>query len=196
MRRFVKVLSFFNDIVYSKVTDSRGFSKSAGPLTVSGNIGVDSTQTTVEFGAAYELWSSGFSKSPGHTALYILAGGRYWYQNATLSGNVDPGGFTIYRSGTVDWIDPFIGGRVRYDVAQGQALLVRADFGGFNVVSDFSWQTLATYNMQLCTSSLYTLDAYLGYRALAVDYSQGSGSSKYEYDVLQQGPVLGFTARF
>jgi hypothetical protein len=42
----------------------------------------------------------------------------------------------------------------------------------------------------------YVLDGYLGYRALYVDYSQGSGSTKYEYDVLQQGPVVGATLRF
>ena len=36
----------------------------------------------------------------------------------------------------------------------------------------------------------------VGYRALSVDYEEGSGSSKYEYDVLQHGPILGVTARF
>ncbi len=40
------------------------------------------------------------------------------------------------------------------------------------------------------------LDGYLGYRALSVDYETGEGSRRYEYDVLQQGPVIGITGRF
>ena len=46
---------------------------------------------------------------------------------------------------------------------------------------------LAAYNFQLCVTYRYVLDAYLGYRALSVDYSQGSGNTKYEYNILQQG---------
>lgn len=66
--------------------------------------------------------------------------------------------------------------------------MVRGDVGGFRAGSDFSWQVLAAYNFQLCVTNRYVLDAYFGYRALSVDYSQGSGDTKYEYNVLQQGP--------
>ena len=48
----------------------------------------------------------------------------------------------------------------------------------------------------MCTMDGYVIDGYLCYRALSVDYSQGSGTSRYEYDVLMQGPVMGFTMRF
>ena len=36
----------------------------------------------------------------------------------------------------------------------------------------------------------------LGYRALHVDYSQGSGITLYEYDMTIHGPISGSTARF
>jgi hypothetical protein len=35
-----------------------------------------------------------------------------------------------------------------------------------------------------------------GYRALYVDYPQGSGNTLYEYDMLTHGPIMGITARF
>jgi hypothetical protein len=40
------------------------------------------------------------------------------------------------------------------------------------------------------------IDGYVGWRALQVDYAQGVGVERYEFDVLQQGPVMGFAGRF
>ena len=42
----------------------------------------------------------------------------------------------------------------------------------------------------------YLIDGYLRYRALSVDYSQGSGNTQYKFDVLMQGPVMGATLHF
>ena len=42
----------------------------------------------------------------------------------------------------------------------------------------------------------YLIDGYLGYRALSVDYSQGSGNTEYKQDWLIQGPVIGTTVHF
>jgi hypothetical protein len=36
----------------------------------------------------------------------------------------------------------------------------------------------------------------VGYKALSVDYAQGSGVSRYEYDVTMHGPIFGIPARF
>jgi hypothetical protein len=36
----------------------------------------------------------------------------------------------------------------------------------------------------------------VGYKALSVDYSQGSGLSRYEFDMVMHGPIFGLTARF
>jgi hypothetical protein len=36
----------------------------------------------------------------------------------------------------------------------------------------------------------------LGYKALYVDYTQGEGRHRYEFDMLQHGPVLGVSMRF
>lgn len=109
---------------------------------------------------------------------------------------IDPLVRATERSGSVDWVDPFVGMRLRNQLGPNEELMIRADFGGFGAGSDFSWQVLATYNWQMCVLGGHVLDGYVGYRALSVDYSQGSGTSRYEYDDLQQGPVIGSTLHF
>ena len=42
------------------------------------------------------------------------------------------------RSGSVDWVDPFVGARLRQLLAPGQNLTLRGDVGGFDVGSDFT----------------------------------------------------------
>lgn len=209
-------LSLFNDIVYSKLEGAGNFVKPIrrGPIsaTVDGNVQADYEQATVEAGAAYEVWSSGSRGSPGSAALDALAGVRYWHQDAsvsadlaatlTISGPLGLAGLTVSgdrvfaKSGSVDWVDPIVGARLRYQVAPSQELMLRGDIGGFGAGSDLSWQLIGTYGWQMCTVGGLVLDGYVGYRALSVDYEQGSGVKEYRYDVLQHGPVFGLTTRF
>jgi hypothetical protein len=207
-------LTLFNDIVYAKLAGSKNFATvrqgAAGTLSLGGDIEADYTQAIVELGGAYELWAQGTAHEAGYTAFDVLAGGRYWHQDVSISGDlnatlaIDPGlsGLTISgsraiaRSGAVNWVDPFIGARLRHELTSGQELMLRGDLGGFGVGSDFTWQVLATVNSKICAFQGLNLDAYLGYRALSVDYAQGSGMKRYEYDVVQHGPVLGVTAHF
>lgn len=190
-------IGLFNDVVYASLSGSTGFSgRRGGPLRA--DVSADYTQVTVEFGGAYEVWTGANPVVPGSSALDLLAGGRYWHQDSTITGSLvlDPFVRETERSGAVDWVDPFVGARLRNKLANGDEMVLRADFGGFGVGSDFSWQVLATYNWQMCLLNGYVLDGYVGYRALSVDYSQGSGDTLYKYDVLQQGPVIGSTLHF
>ena len=58
------------------------------------------------------------------------------------------------------------------------------------------WEAIATYNWLLCVTHGIPVDGYVGFRALSVDYSQGSGTSKFEFDNVIYGPVIGATMRF
>lgn len=204
-------LSLFNDIVYAKLEGSAQFAKSVQRRFVSASLGgrieADYEQAVVEVGAGYEVWSSG-SAASSFAALDVIGGGRYWHQEVSISadlaatlavagpgGVVDlelSGGRVLARSRSIDWIDPFIGARFRYQLAPGQTVNLRADVGGFGVGSDFSWQTIATFNWRLIQRPTHSFDAYLGYRALSVDYTKGS----YRFDATQHGPVLGGTLQF
>ncbi len=189
-------IGLFNDIVYANIAGSKGFAKELpGPLpTLAGGVSVDYEQAIVEFGGAYEIWSGANPVVSGASSLDLLAGGRYWHQDVTVSASLGP--LNADRSGSVDWVDPFIGVRLRQKIGASDSLVLRADVGGFGAGSDSSWQVLATYNWEMRTLCGYLVDGYLGYRALSVDYSQGSGNTEYKYDVLMQGPVIGTTLHF
>ena len=168
--------------------------------TVGTALDVDIQIAIVEVGAAFEVARS------GPVALDVLGGARYWYQEADLSfalaGTIDigdlelAGGRAIARGGSVDWLDPLVGARVRYAVAPGHDLFLRGDVGGFGVGSKFSWQAIGGYSFDFGVYNGITFSGVIGYRALFADYAQGEGRTRYEYDMLIHGPVLGVSMRF
>ena len=74
--------------------------------------------------------------------------------------------------------------------------MLRGDVGGFDVGSQFSWNVLGAYSFQIGVYHGATYTGLLGYRALSVDFEKGSGASRYHYDMLQHGPLLGLTVSF
>jgi hypothetical protein len=206
-------LSLFNDVVWADFSGSGGFERKFNgrfaAATFGGNIDVDYQLAIVEAGGAYTLWSQGRQGSPGSTAFDVLAGARWWHQEVDVSADLTatltlsgPSGLTISgsraiaKSGGIDWVDPFVGARVQHQLAPGQAIEVRGDVGGFGAGSQFSWQAIATYNRPLCMVHGIPIDGYLGFRALSADFSQGSGRSRFEWDNVIYGPVIGATMRF
>lgn len=203
-------IAFYGDVVYAKLgLGADGVrSRSVHPLitgALSGSLGLNFEQTILEGGGAYEIakWSSGGGSS---TAIDVIAGARYWRQEADLQLSLDLSldvgdlvvsrGIAIARSGSVDWVDPVVGAVIRHQLAPGQDLLLRGDIGGFGAGSQFSWNVLAAYSFEICVQGGVTYSGVLGYRLLDVDYEQGSGRTQYEYDVLQHGPLTGLTIAF
>ncbi|WP_040638595.1 hypothetical protein [Microvirga lotononidis] len=164
------------------------------------SLGLDIEMAIAEVGIAYEVARF------GALAFDILGGARYWHQEADLSldvtaavsiGDLEVAGARAFaRSGSVDWVDPMVGARLRYTVAPGHELWLRGDIGGFGVGSDFSWQAIGTYGFELGTYQGITFSGVIGYRVLYVDYVQGESRQRYGFDMLQHGPVLGVSARF
>jgi hypothetical protein len=160
-----------------------------------------------ELAAAYEIARWGATSAPGSgTAIDVFAGGRGWWQKAdasfTASATVNFFDLTRNADGTlsasdnVGWVDPLVGLRLRHQFAPGVNFVVSGDVGGFGVGSKFSWQALAALNYDFCVRNNVTWSGMLGYKALFVDYSKGSGATHYEYDTTMHGPIIGVTARF
>jgi hypothetical protein len=198
-------LSLYSDLIWSKIGVEGGNVRTRSPAPgVTARLGtsikLDIEMAIAEIGAAYEVARS------GPLAFDILGGARYWYQEVDLSfdiagaidiGDLQIGGARAFaRSGSVDWLDPVIGARVRYTLAPGHELFLRGDIGGFGVGSDFSWQAIGGYGFELGTYQGITFSGVAGYRALSVDYTQGEGRQRYEFDMIQHGPVLGLSMRF
>jgi hypothetical protein len=206
-------LSLFNDIVYADVSGEGGFtgtvSRRRATATFGGHVEANYQLAIVEAGGAYAIWSRGSQGSPGSTAFDLLAGARYWHQDVDISADLTgtvalngplgiaiTGNRAIAKSGSVDWVDPFVGARVRQQLAPGQEIVLRGDVGGFGAGSQFSWEAIATYNWLLGVTHGIPVDGYVGFRALSADFSQGSGTSKFEFDNVIYGPVIGATMRF
>ncbi len=207
-------VSFYNDLIYANLGGVSSGVKSLDRIdvTINGSAKLDSTMAIAELGGTYELarWATGESlKDPNvpasFTAIDVLAGARYWYQSAALnlavSGAVPPdltptAGGAIARSGTVDWVDPLAGLRLRHEFEPGRELILIADIGGFGAGSQFSWNAMAAYRIEFASNNGYTYSGIIGYRALQADYVQGEGRTRYEWDVVQHGPIIGLSVGF
>jgi hypothetical protein len=89
---------------------------------------------------------------------------------------------------SVSWVDPLVGLRLRHQFAPAWNLAISRDGErtGFAIPPDY----------EFCRSKNVTWSGMLGYKALSVDYSQGSGLSLYKFDMTMHGSIFGLTARF
>ena len=203
--------SIFSDLVYLKIGLNGSMTRSRGVdalnATVGASAGLKYEMFIGELAAAYEVARWGATGVPGSgTAIDVFGGVRAWWQRAdaslALTGTVNIGDLALNADGTlsasqsVSWADPLVGLRLRHQFAPGLNFVASGDVGGFGVGSQFSWQALAAINYDFCVRNNVTWSGMLGYKALFVDYSKGSGLTRYEYDMTMHGPILGITARF
>jgi len=204
-------ISLFADLVYLKVGLGASMTRSRGidelNATVGASAGLKFEMFIAELAAAYEIARWGSAGAPGSgTAIDVFAGARVWWQKADaslfvsgtlnifdLTRNADG---TLSASSSVSWVDPLVGLRLRHQLAPGWNFVASGDIGGFGVGSKFSWQALAALNYDFCVRKTVTWSGMVGYKALFVDYSKGSGLNHYEYDMTMHGPIIGVTARF
>jgi hypothetical protein len=180
----------FVDATYIDLsTSAQGVLPRRGPA--SGDIGLQ--EWLVEFGGLYRFARLPLGKDEKTTlTLEGLVGGRYWNLLATLDMSNPKTGRFVDTSGRKEWVDPFLGARMRLDLNDKFSLSLRGDVGGFDVGSQFTYNAigLVGYNISRVVS------LWLGYRVLGVDYQSGSGFSKFKFDMTMYGPITGISFRF
>jgi opacity protein-like surface antigen len=163
-------------------------------------------KSILEAGGAYELarWSNG---GAAYTAIDALAGLRYWNISANvgldITGSVNvpalglsqAGQLAIDSSGDLNWVDPLVGVRIRQQLTSGDEFQLKGDIGGFGVGSKISWQAFGGYAHNFEFGGL-NWSSMIGYRALEVDYSQGSGLRQSGINTVLQGPIAAIGLRF
>jgi hypothetical protein len=152
------------------------------------NIDVDFKQTIAELGGGYEFLEWQAAETASQTVkLDVMGGGRYNHLETDVK--IVSGG-TLQKGASVDWVDPFVGGRVRAQLSDDVFLTVRGDVGGFGIgsASELTWQAEAVIRVLL--SDRTSLVA--GYRVLDIDIDR----SKIQYDVQMHGPMLGLLFKF
>jgi hypothetical protein len=163
-----------------------------GPTALGLETQVSSQLLFVEFGAGYRLgtWPLSPDVYPA-LSFDFLAGGRYVSLEAGLKIGGGPfGGIDVDRD--VNWIDPFVGGRLLLTLSERVSLAVRGDAGGFGVGSELTWNLIGNVQYHLSR----TVSLGMGYRAFSIDYEKGSGNDRFRYDVLMHGPALGAAFHF
>lgn len=151
------------------------------PLPMGISSTVDLNLTLSEFSGYYRL------QRDAHK-LDFIAGVRYINMENTVSIT---GGPTLINADK-DWLDPLIGARWVWEFSDGWSLITRGDLGGFGVGSDFTWQALGLVEWQPWKH----VSILAGYRALYIDYQDGSGREYFNFDATIHGPVLGLNFKW
>jgi hypothetical protein len=145
------------------------------------------------------------------TALDGVLGFRYWNNaidlNLDLTGIADfstlsnalgrnlefSRSLAVARSGSIDWVAPVIGLRLRHQLTPNQEFWVRGDVGGFGFQSAFEWQAIGVYSYAWQYTG-YQVAAVIGYRALGVNYTNPGNDNSI--NLVLHGPVIGVSVRF
>lgn len=123
------------------------------------------------------------------TTIDVLAGGAVNSIDADLELFTPRLPVTIRgASGSEEWIDPFVGLRIRHQLSDRWSVWLRGDYGGFEVSSDEYWQVIAGIGYRLSENTTLAL----AYRIMSVDYHQGA----FDYDTKMEGPNLGLVFKF
>jgi len=123
------------------------------------------------------------------TTVDLLAGAAYTGLDVDITPTVlGFPGLSGSRSGSKDWIEPFVGVAFQQRLSDQWRIFGRADVGGFSGVSDEYWQ--ATVGVGYMFNDHVGLA--LAYRWISMDYHKGG----FVYDTISSGPCLGLTFRF
>jgi hypothetical protein len=152
---------------------------SPGPLGITGS--ADMSQGAFAFYGLRRL-------APGADVFF---GGRINYLSTNLRINLPLSVRSV--DGSKTWFDPIVGLQLRTpENGKRWHAQVYTEIGGFGVGSTFTWQVFPTFGVNLSKNA----SLEFGYRWLDIDYSDGDSATLFKYDVLTQGPLLGFGFRF
>lgn len=167
--------SLLGDVMYSQL--SADGSTDYGILSRS--VEVKSKSFSGFFGAGYTVLES----DNGH--LDVIGGGRLWHASTEIALK---GGALGGRSRTdsATWVDAVAGLRGQYALNEHWYLTGWGVIGAGQAKLD--WDATAALGYQFKSN----LSAMLGYRALGVNFNRNG----FVYNVIQQGPILGFAYRF
>lgn len=160
----------------------------------------DFDQTILDFRLGYAVLCRNVGRDTWGGCCYdrsltldAILGVRYWDLNADLTATRPQTG-TQEIDGDTDWWDPYVGARFRWPFAKRWEWSVYGDIGGFDIGdgSALTWQ-VQTYLSFKITRTFFVA---LGYRALDVDRTEGSGTGKNGLDTTFHGPVIGLGFSF
>ena len=184
------------DSVFMNLGADKSFEGASGVTNF--DLNVDARLGIVDFGLAYHMFEQQFGDNNEQKLTFEPYGGlRYAYLRQKIGLNVNIAGVgstgqTI--GGSEDWVEPFIGGRFRWDLNDKLALNFGGDAGGFGIgsASDLLWQIAFGVDYKLSKNTSLNV----GYRIVDLDYSRGSSTNEFSVDLQAKGPIIGMTILF
>jgi hypothetical protein len=155
------------------------------------NLSTKTTDIMIDLLGAYRLLKQTFLDRP--LIVDIGAGLRYHYLKQEARFSLPGASPRIKAGGSYDWLEPVIGSRIKWKLTEKLGLLTGVDMGGFSIgsASKLTWSITTLLNYQF--SRHWSVAG--GYRYLNMDYSRGSGNSKFGFDGSLDGVMVGFSWR-
>ena len=122
-----------------------------------------------------------------HPRIALLGGVRYNSLSTNLSFK---GPLGTNARGSQVWWDPFVGGVANFPLGKKLFVSARLDVGGFGAGSRIAVNAEPFLNYRISRR----LTGTFGWRFLYQDYV--NNGSRFEYDMLTQGPVCGIAMRW
>lgn len=193
---FVLLSDYFNLAVWLRAEATRGrwtlfgdlmylnFTVDDVPAPPIGRFTVRQEQAVLELGAGYAIWDTRGQDGSG-IRFECLAGTRMHY----FSMEIEPTFFPTVAQDQA-WVDAFVGARATCDLTDRIGVYARGDVGAGG--SDLTWNVEGAVDLRLSSRASVSV----GYRALSVDYLDGSGRDRFEYDVVLHGPFIALSFSF
>lgn len=174
------------DAIYMKLAHSGTASRTGqGPIgaTATASAELEMRQTMYAAAVAYRI-------DEGRAPLDVIGGIRYSKieADARIDGSFFAQTGSVEQGASKDWVDPYVGVRAQYPIAEQWTLVGYGDIGGFGVGSDFAWQAAVGVNVDFSK----TFSGKVGYRYISVDYDKDG----FRYDMANSGLYLGVGIRF
>lgn len=125
-----------------------------------------------------------------HASLDLLAGVRIWSLGMNIRSDSTFNNRSIFKQKS--WVDPVVGARVQYHLTNEWGIELRGGVGGVGISSALTWDAMALLGYTFWDHGT----AFLGYRAVGVNHSEGSGKDYFKFDAVLSGPILGVAFTF
>lgn len=153
---------------------------------------MDVKMSTIDLGLARRIWDN------QDMSFDLLGGIRYINMDGEIDikvgGPLAGLGLGASFDRKEDWIEPVVGGRLRWEMNDDLAAAVRFDFGGFDIgdAAALTWNLVVGIDYQIKDN----MKLKAGYRIFDMDYEAGSGNNKFGVDAQFRGPIFGLTLLF
>ncbi len=163
------------DIIYAKLSPKKDFALRG----IDGSVTVDVSNFIGLATGGYRVYAD------KNWSLDLLAGVRVFAVDNGVTLRL-PRVAAEVASKNEAWVDGVVGLRAIYNINPNWVLTGIAFVGGIS--SRYEWDLFASIGYRFTE----TWGAFIGYRALGVDYRNNG----FVYDVVQHGPLIGISARF